>query len=122
LQAASEHAPEAPLEEALDLLLDVAQEAHAIGPRRVADALAGTRRPTLRQGRSDQATMTTAAGSTAPTAASAVADVATRSAPRPATQAAAAAARGAPARARVTSGTHIAAATRTAACTSASGR
>ena len=44
LQAAPERPPEAALEEALDLLLDVAQEAHAVGLRRVADALAGQRR------------------------------------------------------------------------------
>ncbi len=60
LQAAAERPPEAALEESLDLLLDVAQEAHAVGLRSVADALAGTRRRRTRQGRMAQASTITA--------------------------------------------------------------
>ena len=65
LQAAPKRPPEAALEESLDLLLDVAQEAHAVGFRSVADALAGTRRRRTRQGRMAHASTITAAGTSA---------------------------------------------------------
>ena len=105
LQAAPERPPEAALEEALDLLLDVAQEAHAIGPRSVADALAGARRRRTRQGRRAHATTTSPAGTrrrgrSRPAVAAATSDARHE---RPSTRAAATA-RGRPGRARSTSG------------------